>query len=280
MYNLFLMPIESFFNKSKTAPLLIAGPCVLEDREIVHETARRLKEICQALNMPFIFKSSYDKANRTSLSSFRGPGLELGLQMLNDIKETFAIPVITDVHSADESRIASEAVDMLQIPAFLCRQTDIIIAAGNTGKPVNVKKGQFLAPWDIRFIIDKFKSTGNNNISITERGTSFGYNNLVVDFRSLPIMHSFGCPVVFDVTHSLQLPGGLGSSSGGQREFASSLARAAVAVGVEGIFMEVHPSPDSALCDGPNMIALDDLQAILEELLALHSLHLEGKLHA
>lgn len=280
MYNLFLMPIESFFNKSKTAPLLIAGPCVLEDREIVHETARRLKEICQTLNMPFIFKSSYDKANRTSLASFRGPGLELGLQMLNDIKETFAIPVITDVHSADESRIASEAVDMLQIPAFLCRQTDIIIAAGNTGKPVNVKKGQFLAPWDIRFIIDKFKSTGNNNISITERGTSFGYNNLVVDFRSLPIMHSFGCPVVFDVTHSLQLPGGLGSSSGGQREFASSLARAAVAVGVEGIFMEVHPSPDSALCDGPNMIALDDLQAILEELLALHSLHLEGKLHA
>jgi len=279
MYNLFLMPIESFFNKSKTVPLLIAGPCVLEDREIVHETASRLKEICQTLNMPFIFKSSYDKANRTSLASFRGPGLEMGLQMLNDIKETFAIPVLTDVHSAEESRVASEAVDMLQIPAFLCRQTDIIVAAGNTGKPVNVKKGQFLAPWDIRFIIEKFKSTGNNNISITERGTSFGYNNLVVDFRSLPIMHSFGCPVVFDVTHSLQLPGGLGSSSGGQREFASSLARAAMAVGVEGIFMEVHPSPDNALCDGPNMIALDDLQAMLEELLAIHSLHLEGKLH-
>lgn len=270
------MPIENFFNKSKTAPLLIAGPCVLEDNDIVQETARTLKEICLSLNMPLVFKSSYDKANRTSLASFRGPGLEKGLQMLNDIRETFSIPVLTDIHSAAEAPVVSEAVDMLQIPAFLCRQTDIIIAAGNTGKPVNVKKGQFLAPWDVRFIVEKFRSTGNSNISVTERGASFGYNNLVVDFRSLPVMRSFGCPVVFDVTHSLQLPGGLGSSSGGQREFAASLARAAVAVGIDGIFMEVHPSPDIALCDGPNMIALDDLPSMLNTLLAIHSLRLEG----
>lgn len=273
------MLIESLFIRSNSTPFLIAGPCVLEEDEIVHETARSLKELSLSLNLTIVFKASYDKANRTSLNSFRGPGLEKGLQTFQDIKNKYSLPLLTDVHSPEEARLAAEVVDFLQIPAFLCRQTDLILAAANTGKPVNVKKGQFLAPWDIRFIVEKFRSTGNEYISITERGTSFGYNNLVVDFRSLPIIRSFGCPVIFDVTHSLQLPGSLGSASGGQREFAAPLARAAVAVGVDGLFMEVHPSPDTALCDGPNMISLTDLPALLIELLAIDSLRIEGKIH-
>lgn len=250
-------------------PVIIAGPCVIENEDITFYTAGKLKEICSTVGLPFIFKSSYDKANRTSLLSFRGPGIDRGLEILSDIKDKFDIPVISDVHSVDEAKHAAEVLDALQIPAFLCRQTDLIIAASKTGKPVNIKKGQFLAPWDVKNIIDKFVSTGNKNLFITERGASFGYNNLVVDYRAFPIMRSFGYPVIFDVTHSLQLPGGQGSSSGGQREFAEPLARAAVAVGVDGLFMEVHPEPDKALCDGPNMIKLSDLERMLNTIKAI-----------
>jgi len=257
--------------------VVIAGPCVIENEEITLSTARKLKEICGALGLPFMFKSSYDKANRTSLSSYRGPGLEMGLRTLWTVKSTLDIPVVSDVHSVDDVKPASEVLDMLQIPAFLCRQTDLILAASNTGKPVNIKKGQFLAPWDIKNIIDKFVSTGNSKLLITERGTSFGYNNLVVDFRGLPIMRSFGYPVIFDVTHSLQLPGGKGSSSGGQREFAEPLARAAVAVGVDGLFMEVHPEPEKALCDGPNMIKLDEMHYLLNMIKDIHDLVVRRK---
>lgn len=247
----------------ESPPVIIAGPCVIEDEDITFYTAGRLKEICNKVGLSLVFKSSYDKANRTSLSSYRGPGIEKGLKILSDVRSKFGIPVISDVHSINEVMPASEVLDVLQIPAFLCRQTDLIIEASKTGKPVNIKKGQFLAPWDVRNIIEKFISTGNHNLMITERGTSFGYNNLVVDFRAFPIMRSFGYPVIFDVTHSLQLPGGQGTCSGGQREFAEPLARAAVAVGVDGLFMEVHPEPDKALCDGPNMIRLDDVERLL-----------------
>jgi 2-dehydro-3-deoxyphosphooctonate aldolase (KDO 8-P synthase) len=242
---------------------IIAGPCVIENEDVVFYTAAKLKEICQEVGLPFIFKSSYDKANRTSLSSFRGPGIEKGLRVLSDVRNRFHIPVISDVHSIEEIKLASQVLDALQVPAFLSRQTDLILSASHTGKPVNIKKGQFLAPWDVKNIIDKFVSTGNQNLFITERGTSFGYNNLVVDFRGLSIMRSFGYPILFDVTHSLQLPGGKGDSSGGQREFADLLARAAVAVGVDGIFMEVHPDPDRALCDGPNMVPIDSVRNLL-----------------
>jgi 2-dehydro-3-deoxyphosphooctonate aldolase (KDO 8-P synthase) len=251
---------------------IIAGPCVIESEDIVFSTAKKLKEICSNIGLPLLFKSSYDKANRTSITSFRGPGLEKGLRVLSDVRSRFDIPVISDVHSVEEVKIASKVLDALQIPAFLCRQTDIILAASNSGKPVNIKKGQFLAPWDVRNILDKFLSTGNRNVFITERGTSFGYNNLVVDFRGIPVMRSFGYPVIFDLTHSLQLPGGMGKSSGGQKEFAEPLARAAAAVGIDGIFMEVHPEPDRALCDGPNMIKLDELENLLKTVKAIHEL--------
>lgn len=244
-------------------PLIIAGPCVIESEDLAFETAKKIKELCRVAGLPFVFKSSYDKANRTSLKSFRGPGMEKGLRLLADIKSRLDIPVITDVHSIEEIKPASEVLDAIQIPAFLCRQTNLILASAKTGKPVNIKKGQFLSPWDVKNIIEKFTSTGNHALSITERGTSFGYNNLVVDFRAFPIMRSFGYPVIFDVTHSLQLPGGQGTSSGGQREFAGPMARAAVAVGVDGLFMEVHPEPEKALCDGPNMIRLDEVGTIL-----------------
>lgn len=253
-------------------PIIIAGPCVIENEKITFYTAEKLKEICSAVGLPFIFKSSYDKANRTSISSYRGPGIDKGLRLLADIKSKFNILVLSDIHSIDEVKPASEVLDVLQIPAFLCRQTDLIIKASNTGKPVNIKKGQFLAPWDVKNIIDKFTSTGNKNLFITERGVSFGYNNLVVDFRAFPIMRSFGYPVIFDVTHSLQLPGGQGSCSGGQREFAEPLARAAVACGVDGLFMEVHPEPNKALCDGPNMIRLDDVEKMLNQIKAISDL--------
>ena len=253
-------------------PLIMAGPCVIEDADITFHTAKKLKEICDAAGLPFIFKSSYDKANRTSIKSFRGPGMEKGLRVLADIKSKLNIPVISDIHSREEIKPAAEVLDALQIPAFLSRQTDLIIEAAKTGKPVNIKKGQFLAPWDVKNIIEKFTSTGNHNLFITERGTSFGYNNLVVDFRGFSIMRSFGYPVIFDVTHSLQLPGGQGTSSGGQREFAEPFARAAVAVGVDGLFMEVHPEPSKALCDGPNMIKLDDVQDLLNIIKGIHSL--------
>lgn len=245
-------------------PMIIAGPCVLEDIESALLVAGRLKEACASLGLPYVFKSSYDKANRSSVSSFRGPGLEKGLRMLEEIKSAFVVPVLSDVHSPEEAAAASGVLDILQVPAFLSRQTDLILAASRTGKPVNIKKGQFLSPWEMKNIIEKFTSTGNQDLLITERGTCFGYNNLVVDFRSLPLMRGFGYPVVFDMTHSVQLPGSLGSASGGQREYAAPLARAAVAAGVDGVFMEVHPEPEKALSDGPNMIPLGEVQALLK----------------
>ena len=250
---------------------IVAGPCVIESEDVVFYTAEKLKEICRGVGLSFIFKSSYDKANRTSLSSFRGPGMEKGLKILSDVRSKFHIPIISDVHAVEEIQPASQVLDALQIPAFLSRQTDLILTASRTGKPVNIKKGQFLAPWDVKNIIDKFISTGNQNLFITERGTSFGYNNLVVDFRGLSIMKSFGYPVLFDVTHSLQLPGGKGTSTGGQREFAEPLARAAAAVGVDGLFIEVHPDPDTALCDGPNMVSLDSVPGLLRTVKNIHT---------
>jgi 2-dehydro-3-deoxyphosphooctonate aldolase (KDO 8-P synthase) len=251
---------------------LIAGPCVIENEDLTFHVAGKLAEITNQSGIPLIFKSSFDKANRTSVASFRGPGLDSGLRILADVRRMFNFPVLSDIHSVEQIRPAAEVLDVLQIPAFLCRQTDLLIAASNTGKPVNVKKGQFLAPWDVKNIIDKFVSTGNHNLMITERGTSFGYNNLVVDFRSLPIMRSFGYPVVFDVTHSLQIPGGQGNCSGGQREFAAPLARAAIAVGTDGLFIEVHPDPDKAPCDGPNMIPLNSLLPLLTSIKQLHTM--------
>ncbi len=258
------MRLDFLFDKKSL--FLIAGPCVIESETLVMDVAERLKEICDSLDIPLVFKSSYDKANRSSIQSFRGPGIEEGLAILKRVKETIQVPVLTDIHSPEEASQAAEVVDVLQVPAFLCRQTDLIIAASKTEKPVNIKKGQFLAPWEMKNVVEKFTSTGNKKLLLTERGTSFGYNNLVVDFRAFPIMQSFGFPVVFDVTHSLQLPGGLGSASGGQSEYAPTLARAAVAAGVDGLFMEVHPEPDRALCDGPNMIKLSDLPGLVEEI--------------
>src|SRR4030066_1736931 len=251
---------------------IIAGPCVIESEDIAFYTAERLKVICSQVGLSLLFKSSYDKANRTSLSSFRGPGLEKGLQIFSDLRSRFGIPVISDVHSIDEVKPASEVLDAFQIPAFLCRQTDLFLSASHTGKPVNIKKGQFLAPWDVKNIIEKFTSTGNQNLFITERGTSFGYNNLVVDFRGESIMRSFGYPLLFDATHSLQLPGGQGNSSGGQREFASPLARAAVATGVDGLFIEVHPDPAQALSDASTMIPLQEIEGLLQQTKALHDM--------
>ena len=253
-------------------PLIIAGPCVIENEEIIFHTAQRLKEICLSVGLPFVFKSSFDKANRTSVTSFRGPGIEKGLRLLAEVKSRVAVPVISDIHSIEQIRPAAEILDIIQIPAFLCRQTDLLVAASNTGKPVSVKKGQFLAPWDVQNIIGKFTSTGNEKLMLTERGTTFGYNNLVVDFRSFPIMRSFGYPVIFDVPHSLQLPGGQGGCSGGQREYAGTLARAAAAAGVDGFFMEVHPDPDIALCDGPNMIPLDEVEKLLRDIKKISSI--------
>ncbi len=249
-----------------TPLILIAGPCVIENEKAALNTAERLKYICEATNIPLIYKSSYDKANRTSVKSFRGPGLKKGLKILKKVKDKFGIPVLSDVHKEEEIEYAAEVLDIIQIPAFLSRQTDVIIRAAKTGRVINVKKGQFLAPWDVKNVIKKIESTGNKKILITERGVSFGYNNLVADMRSLPIMRSFGYPVIFDATHSLQLPGGAGSSSGGQREFVPHITRAAVAAGCDGIFMEVHPDPDKAPCDGPNMLKLDDLPSLLEQI--------------
>lgn len=249
------------------APLVfIAGPCVIETEESTLKTAKKLKRIFEGLDIPLIFKSSYDKANRTSISSYRGPGIEKGLMILKKVKEETGLPILSDVHSVEDVAHVVDVLDILQIPAFLCRQTDLILFASRTWKPVNVKKGQFLAPWDVRNIIEKFTSTGNHSLLITERGTSFGYNNLVVDMRSIPVMQGFGYPVVFDATHSVQLPAGRGSSSGGQREFIAPLAKAAVAVGCDAIFIEVHECPDKALCDGPNMLSLDEVAVLVPKL--------------
>ncbi len=249
--------------------MLISGPCVIEDYETSSEIASFLKGLTEKLDIPFIFKASYDKANRTSISSFRGPGLIDGLDILKRIKEEFGIKILSDVHSINEIDRAARVLDIIQIPAFLCRQTDFILEVARTGRVINIKKGQFLAPWDIENVVEKITSTGNNRILITERGTMFGYNNLIVDFRGIKIMQDTGWPVIFDATHSIQLPGGAGKSSGGQREFAPVLARAAVAAGADGIFMEVHKDPDRALCDGPNSLKLDSLYNLLSQLKAI-----------
>jgi len=249
--------------------MLFAGPCQLESRDHGFMMAEGIKEICAELNIPFVFKASFDKANRTSASGQRGLGLDKSLKIFSEIKKQLDLPILTDIHDASQCATVAEVVDVLQIPAFLCRQTDLLLAAGKTGKIIKIKKGQFLAPWDMRNVVDKVLSTGNQNILLTERGASFGYNTLVTDFRGLPIMAETGCPVVFDATHSVQQPGGHGTSSGGQREFVPVLARAAVAVGVSGLFIETHDDPDNAPSDGPNMIPLNELKALLQSLKAI-----------
>ena len=248
---------------------LIAGPCVVESEQLQVAVAGRLKEITGKLGINFIFKSSFDKANRTSINSFRGPGMEEGLRVLSEVKRQLGVPVLTDVHEYTPMDEVASVVDVLQTPAFLVRQTDFITKVCATGKPVNIKKGQFLSPWDMKPVVEKAKSTGNADIMVCERGASFGYNNLVSDMRSLAVMRDTGCPVVFDATHSVQLPGGQGSSSGGQREFVPVLARAAIAVGVSGVFMETHPNPEKALSDGPNAWPLGKMRALLETMLEL-----------
>jgi 2-dehydro-3-deoxyphosphooctonate aldolase (KDO 8-P synthase) len=245
---------------------LICGPCAIEGESFMLDVATRLHDIAAKAGVPFIFKSSYDKANRTSIDSYRGPGLQKGLEILQKIRDVVAVPVLSDVHTVEEVKPAGEVLDVLQIPAFLCRQTDLVVAAARTGKPVNVKKGQFLAPWDAKNIVEKVRSVGNDQVLLTERGASFGYNNLVADMRSLVVMRSFDVPVVFDATHSVQLPGGAGTASSGQREFVPHLARAAVATGCDALFMEIHPDPDHAPSDGPNMLRLEDLPALLTQI--------------
>ena len=260
------------FNAGLDFPLfLIAGPCVIESRELAFDTAGQLQEVCRKLGLNFIYKSSYDKANRSSGKSFRGLGMEQGLAILADVRTQLDVPVLTDVHGIDEVPLVAAVVDVLQTPAFLCRQTDFIHAVASCGKPVNIKKGQFLAPGDMRNVVDKAREVNNgaDNLMVCERGASFGYNNLVSDMRSLAIMRETGAPVVFDATHSVQLPGGQGTSSGGQREFVPVLSRAAIAVGVAGVFMETHPDPAKALSDGPNAVPLKHMKALLEQLVAL-----------
>ena len=250
----------------KAGFILIAGPCVLENEASAMEIAVYLKELTDRLEIPFVFKASYDKANRTSVAAYRGPGARAGLKILKNIKEKVGVPVLSDVHRFEEIEEAAEVLDVMQVPAFLCRQTDFVVEVAKKAKIVNVKKGQFLAPWDVANIIGKIQSAGNENILITERGASFGYNNLVFDVRALPIMRAMGYPVIFDATHSVQLPGGMGTSSGGQRDMVPYLARAAVAAGVDGIFMEVHPDPEKALCDGANSLYLNSLKELLTTL--------------
>jgi 2-dehydro-3-deoxyphosphooctonate aldolase (KDO 8-P synthase) len=249
---------------------MIAGPCVIENKDISFKVAEFLQGLSAKIKIPIIFKSSFDKANRTSLNSFRGPGLDSGLEMLKELKHSTGLPVISDVHQVNQVKKAAEVLDIIQIPAFLSRQTDLILEAARTHLPVNIKKGQFLSPWDMKHVIFKATSEGNKNILLTERGTSFGYNNLVVDMRSISIMKSFGYPIVFDATHSVQLPGGNGQSSGGQREFVEPLARAAIAAGADGIFLEIHPEPDSALSDGPNSLPLEQVESLIKALIEIH----------
>jgi 2-dehydro-3-deoxyphosphooctonate aldolase (KDO 8-P synthase) len=249
------------------APLvLVSGPCVIESESAALETAEALSSIAGKAGIPLVYKSSYDKANRTSIHAYRGPGLDEGLRILEKIRSGLGLPVLSDVHTPEEARAAANVLDVLQIPAFLCRQTDLIVAAAKTGKPINIKKGQFMAPWDMEHTAAKAVAAGNNQILFTERGASFGYNNLVVDFRNVPIMQGLGWPVIFDATHSVQLPGGSGSCSGGDRRFAPVLARAAVAAGVDAVFFEVHKNPDKALCDGPNSLDLESLGGVLRQL--------------
>jgi len=263
------VPVGSLSVANNRPFVLIAGPCQLESRQHALEMSGALVELTRKLGIPLIYKTSFDKANRTSVSAARGLGMDKSLPVLAEIRETFGIPVLTDIHSADQCAPVAAAVDVLQIPAFLCRQTDLLLAAGETGKPINVKKGQFLAPWDMKNVAAKIASTGNENILLCERGASFGYNTLVSDMRSLPILAQTGYPVIFDATHSVQQPGGQGTSSGGQREFVPVLARAAVSIGVAGVFMETHQDPDAAPSDGPNMVPLSQMEKVLSTLVAL-----------
>nr|WP_231887766.1 3-deoxy-8-phosphooctulonate synthase [Thermodesulfatator autotrophicus] len=251
------------FQVGGAKPLLIAGPCVLEEIDIALKCARFMKEVAREAGFNYVFKASFDKANRTSLSSYRGPGIEKGLAMLEQVKKEMNVPVISDIHEPWQAEPAAEVLDIIQIPAFLCRQTDLIVAAARTGRPVNIKKGQFVSPWDMYYAVEKARGAGAQGILLTERGYTFGYRNLVVDMRTFPIMRSFGVPVIFDATHSVQLPGGAGGASGGEREFVGPLARAAIATGVDGIFMEVHPEPEKALCDGPNSLPLEEARKLL-----------------
>lgn len=260
---------STFFSKPPESFFLIAGPCVIESLDHALFLAEAIQKEAAELGIPYIFKASFDKANRSSIHSFRGPGLDAGLRVLEHIKKQTGLPVITDVHEIDQAQSAAEIVDVLQIPAFLCRQTDLLVAAARTGRTVNVKKGQFLAPGDMKNVVEKIREAGGKELWLTERGASFGYNNLVVDMRSFPIMHEFGCPVVFDVTHSLQRPGGLGNATGGDSQFIEPLARAGVACGVDGLFMEVHDNPAKALSDGPNALPLQRLRPLLHQLYAL-----------
>ncbi|MBL3593271.1 MAG: 3-deoxy-8-phosphooctulonate synthase [Synergistaceae bacterium] len=249
--------------------VVVAGPCVLESETMALETARRAQDICRVLGLPYIFKASFDKANRTSIHSFRGPGLDEGLAILERIKTTLGCPVLTDIHEAWQAEPVAAVADVLQIPAFLCRQTDLLVAAARTGRPMNVKKAQFLSPQDMASVVEKCREAGNDAVILCERGTTFGYRQLVVDFRSLPLMRALGCPVMFDATHSVQMPGGAGSASGGDRRFVLPLARAALSLGIDALFLETHPDPKGAKSDGPNMVPLDRLKELLEELALL-----------
>lgn len=262
------MTPDELYQKSLAGPFILAGPCALETIDVALRSAEVLADIADRLNVTVIFKSSFDKANRTSITSFRGPGMEEGLKWLQRVKDETGLPVVTDIHTPDQAKAVGEVADVIQIPAFLCRQTDLLVAAADTGRVINVKKGQFLAPGDMSNVVNKLREAGNERIWLTERGASFGYNNLVVDMRSIAIMKSLGCPIVFDATHSVQLPGGLGGKSGGQREYVPVLSRSAVAAGASGVFMEVHPDPDCALCDGPNSWPLDRTEDLISDLLA------------
>lgn len=266
------LPPDALYGALTTRRFVLAGPCVLESFELALEVAHAVREAAESAGLFAVFKSSFDKANRTSLDSFRGPGMALGLEWLARIREATGLPVITDIHEPADAAVVAEAVDIVQIPAFLCRQTALLTAAGNTGRVVNVKKGQFLAPWDMAHVVDKIARTGNRKILVTERGTSFGYNNLVVDMRAFPFMASLNVPLVMDATHSVQMPGGQGGSSGGDRRLAPYLARAAAASGCHGVFVECHPRPDEAKCDGPNSLALTELPGLFRQLSSIWSL--------
>lgn len=251
--------------------MLLGGPCALESEGLAREVATEMQMICKRLGISYVFKASFDKANRTSLAAFRGPGIDEGLEVLGRIREDLGVPVVSDIHEVAQVEKAAAVLDILQIPAFLCRQTDLLVAAAKSGKPINLKKGQFVSPWDMANAVAKVKESGNRQLMLTERGTCLGYNNLVVDMRSLPVMRGLGCPVIYDATHSVQLPGGAGGSSGGQREFIPPLTRAAVAAGIDGLFMEIHPDPARALCDGPNTMPLAEVEELLRQLLAIRA---------
>lgn len=267
------MAISELYRASRSGPFVLAGPCVIENREITLATARVLAGVADRLGLPLVFKCSFDKANRTAVTSFRGPGMDEGLTILAEVKRETGLPIVTDIHSPEQAARVAEVADVLQIPAFLCRQTDLLVAAARTGRIVNIKKGQFLAPWDMKNAVEKVRASGNEQVWLTERGSTYGYNNLVVDMRSIPEMRKFDVPVIMDATHSVQLPGGLGGASGGQREYVPVLACAAVAAGADGVFLETHPDPDAALCDGPNSLPLDKIESLLVRLKAIWELN-------